>query len=74
MRLIGVGVGELSVRSQQLSLWETADEREHRLATALDEIRSRFGVHSVHKGAAAQGATPTRYRPFGRTVGETRAR
>ncbi len=43
VRLIGVGVSGLTNALHQLPLWETQDEKERRLLTAVDEVRARFG-------------------------------
>jgi DNA polymerase-4 len=43
VRLIGVGVSGLTNSLHQLPLWETQDEKERRLLTAVDEVRARFG-------------------------------
>jgi DNA polymerase IV len=52
VRLLGVGTGRLAERAHQLSLWDTQDEKEHRLLQALDELRERFGKDAVQKGHA----------------------
>ena len=48
VRLIGVGVDQLAKDSGQLGLLE--DERDDRLATALDTIRRKYGYVSVQTG------------------------
>jgi DNA polymerase IV len=50
IRLLGVGVSSLDEKSHQLSLFDTPDEREHRLLSALDELHERFGKQSVTNG------------------------
>jgi hypothetical protein len=40
----------LAEQAHQLSLWDTPDQKEHRLLTALDELRLRFGEGSVRSG------------------------
>lgn len=47
VRLLGVGVSNLTPRARQLELWDTAGEKEHRLLEALDELRERFGKSAV---------------------------
>lgn len=47
VRLLGVGVSGLAGRARQLELWETPNEKEHRLLEALDELRERFGKTAV---------------------------
>jgi len=51
VRLLGVGVSGLQRSFQQLTLWETPDEKERRLLLALDELRSRFGKKIVSRGS-----------------------
>lgn len=43
VRLIGLGVSGLTHSLHQLPLWETQDEKERRLLTAVDEVRAKFG-------------------------------
>lgn len=51
VRLIGVGVTGLMPPSRQLSLWDVPKkERERRLQSAIDELRDRYGNHSIHLG------------------------
>lgn len=48
VRLIGVGVSRLTLPSRQLSLWDVPiHERESRLQSAIDELRDRYGNHSI---------------------------
>ena len=48
LRLIGVGVsGLLDEAGYQLDLFDDHDQRAIRLATALDEIRERFGRDAI---------------------------
>jgi DNA polymerase-4 len=50
VRLIGVGTGRLAPCAHQLSLWDTANEKERRLLDALDTLRERFGDNVVRSG------------------------
>lgn len=50
VRLIGVGAARLAERAHQLSLWDTSDQKEHRLLNALDQLRERFGEDAVQSG------------------------
>jgi DNA polymerase-4 len=50
VRLIGVGVSGLTHTLHQLPLWETQDEKERRLLTAVDEVRAKFGKHVLMRG------------------------
>lgn len=50
VRLIGVGVSGLSAASRQLSLWDSGQEKEHRLLEAVDELRERFGAGVIRRG------------------------
>jgi len=43
VRLLGVGTSNLETGGQQLSLFSQADDREHRVQEALDDLRDRFG-------------------------------
>jgi len=54
VRLVGVGTTKLTERAHQLSLWDTSDQREHRLLSALDELRERFGENAVQTGRKLQ--------------------
>jgi DNA polymerase-4 len=54
VRLVGVGAARLAERAHQLSLWDTPDQKEHRLLDALDELRRRFGEGSVRSGRRLQ--------------------
>jgi DNA polymerase-4 len=51
VRLIGVGVSGLQPLVRQLSLWDAAGEKERRLHTAVEELRSRFGDGVVQRGS-----------------------
>ena len=50
VRLIGVGASGLTSAVHQISLWDTPDQKERRLLSALDELRSRYGDHAVQTG------------------------
>lgn len=50
VRLIGVGVSNLSTAFHQLPLWDTTNEKERRLLKAVDEIQEKFGRNAVHRG------------------------
>lgn len=49
VRLLGVGVVDLSPTARQLTLFEREHEREGKLLQALDDIRTRFGRDSVQR-------------------------
>jgi DNA polymerase-4 len=51
VRLIGVGVSGLCDDAHQLALWDTENEKEHRLLGAVDEIRKRFGKEVLKKAS-----------------------
>jgi DNA polymerase-4 len=51
VRLIGVGVGELINEAQQLPLMIHGQEHGRKLCVALDDIRDRYGFHSIQKGS-----------------------
>jgi len=57
VRLIGVGVSNLSQPVRQLGLWQDAHaEKDRRLQAALDCISERFGDHAVRRASRlAQG-------------------
>jgi DNA polymerase-4 len=50
VRLIGVGVANLDDRTHQMSLFDTPNEKERRLLTALDELHEKYGKKSVVSG------------------------
>jgi hypothetical protein len=45
-----VGGSNLTPCAHQLPLWETPDEKERRLLTAMDELRQRYGEKAVQRG------------------------
>jgi DNA polymerase IV len=51
VRLIGVGVCQLTEHFQQLSLFDQKDEKEQNLLKAVDELHNRFGVKSIFRGS-----------------------
>lgn len=51
VRLIGVGCSNLSNEVQQLSLWDTPNEKERRLLEAVDEIRLKYGKDALRKAS-----------------------
>jgi len=50
IRLIGLAAGNLTGKSAQPGLWETAPEKEGRLLNALDQIQHKYGKKIVQKG------------------------
>ncbi len=50
IRLLGVGASGLSTPIRQLSLWDTPNEKEHRLLEAVDDLRSRYGNSIIQRG------------------------
>jgi DNA polymerase-4 len=50
VRLIGVGVAGLEDSVHQMSLFDTPNEKERRLLTALDELHEKYGKNSVVSG------------------------
>ncbi|MDD5368332.1 MAG: DNA polymerase IV, partial [Anaerolineaceae bacterium] len=51
VRLLGVGVSRLGSGLHQLSLWDTQDEKEHRLLEAVDVLRERYGSRIIRKAS-----------------------
>jgi DNA polymerase-4 len=49
VRLVGVGAAKLAERAHQLGLWDTPNQKERRLLSALDELRERFGDDVVKR-------------------------
>jgi len=49
VRLIGVGVSNLSEPVHQLSLWDDNRQKEHNLLTAVDDLRKRFGPNIIKR-------------------------
>jgi DNA polymerase-4 len=47
IRLIGVGVSSLEESCRQMSLFDTPNEKEHRLLSALDELNEKYGKGAV---------------------------
>lgn len=58
VRLIGVGVAGLAPRTHQMSLFDTPNEKERRLLTALDELHEKFGKCSVVSGDRVEKNKP----------------
>ena len=50
VRLVGVGVSNLTSDFQQLSLFDHAFERERELLRAIDGLQERFGADIIRKG------------------------
>jgi DNA polymerase-4 len=50
VRLIGVGVAELTPRASQLSFLDTHDSNSQNLALAMDAIRGKYGFTSIQRG------------------------
>ena len=60
LRLIGMGVEQLTTGGQQLSLFERhEDERRRRLDETADRIRARFGDGALHHGRRAGRSRPS---------------
>jgi len=51
IRLVGVGVNGLGKKASQLSLFETPDDKEHKLLTAIDALKDRYGKDVIRKGS-----------------------
>lgn len=51
VRLIGVGVSQLTGYFQQLSLFDHKNEKEQRLLQAVDELHQKFGEKVIHRGS-----------------------
>jgi len=50
VRLVGVGVSNLTSDLQQLSLFDHDFERERELLKAIDDLQERFGADIIRKG------------------------
>ncbi|OJX46907.1 MAG: hypothetical protein BGO78_15495 [Chloroflexi bacterium 44-23] len=51
VRLIGVGVSQLSDETFQLSLWETDEARERKLLTVIDTLKVKYGRDIIRKAS-----------------------
>ncbi len=51
VRLIGIGVSQLTGHFQQLSLFDRKNEKEQRLLQAVDELHQKFGEESIQRGS-----------------------
>lgn len=49
VRLIGVGVSNLTEPVEQLQLWDTSTEKGRKLQDALDRVRDRFGRDAIQR-------------------------
>jgi DNA polymerase IV len=59
IRLIGVGVSNLSVPVEQLQLWEDSGQKGRRLQEALDDVRTRFGRDAIQRAIEIEPRPPT---------------
>ncbi len=50
VRLLGVAISQFASTGQQLSLWQSGDDRGHRMQEALDNVRDRFGGSKTRWG------------------------
>jgi DNA polymerase-4 len=51
VRLIGIGVSQLTEHFQQLSLFDQKDEKEQKLLKAVDELHHKFGEKVIYRGS-----------------------
>ena len=51
VRLLGVGVSQLSTPQRQLALWDDHSLRKQKLASALDQIKDKYGKDSIQRGS-----------------------
>lgn len=51
VRLLGVGASNLQQGVYQMSLWETAGEKERRLLAVMDQLQERFGKPVIRRGS-----------------------
>lgn len=47
VRLLGVGMSNLTDKVHQMTLWETPNEKERKLLDALDDLREKFGRNTI---------------------------
>lgn len=52
VRLLGVAAGNLETAAHQPGLWETPDDRERRLLSAVDSLRQKYGKKVIQRGRA----------------------
>ena len=50
VRLLGVGISNLTTPVRQLSLWDTQSEKSQRLQEAIDLLREKFGDQMIRRG------------------------
>jgi hypothetical protein len=51
VRLIGVGVSQLSEPYQQLALWEDTRAQKEQLALAIDALKEKYGKNIITRGS-----------------------
>jgi DNA polymerase-4 len=51
VRLIGVGISQLTGHFQQLSLFDQKNDKEQRLLKAVDELNQKFGEKAIFRGS-----------------------
>lgn len=54
VRLLGVGVANLTDKVHQMTLWETPNEKERKLLTALDDLREKYGRNAIQRAENLQ--------------------
>ncbi len=58
VRLLGVGVTQFDSPARQLSLWDTPSNKDVNLHTAVDDLRNRYGKHSIMRGSDLKNIKP----------------
>jgi DNA polymerase-4 len=58
VRLLGVGVSQLSTPQRQLALWDDRSLRKQKLASALDQIKDKYGKDSIQRGSQLKPGAP----------------
>ena len=51
VRLLGVGVSQLSKPPGQLNLWSTESQKDSKLLTAVDELKEKYGKNTIVRGS-----------------------
>jgi len=56
VRLIGVGISKLGPPYRQLSLWDEDQEEKEKLASAIDQLKEKYGQDVIKRASMMKGS------------------